>query len=137
MLHQFSDCCAEGKKQWSVGSERAREIGSRKSAPTGSALCSVMSAQEEIHQGKWVSFGAFLSALTKACACATRHRNYFLSSIQIIERVKNVIKLKSVNPFKSAVLSIQLQDLQSDNSLNGNLRDSRLAEIEKVSLKII
>lgn len=84
-----------------------------------------------------MSFGAFLSALTKVCSCATCHRNYFLGSIQVIERVKNVIKLKSVNPFKSTVLSIQLQDLQSDNSLNGNLRDSRLAEIENISLKII
>lgn len=46
--------------------------------------------------------------------------------------VRNVMKFKSVNPFKSAfntVTSFTVYD-----SLNANLCDCRLAEIEKISL---
>lgn len=49
--------------------------------------------------------------------------------------MNNVIK--SVNLFKYTVLSFQVENLQSANSLNGNLHDTSLAEIEKIYLKII
>lgn len=57
-----------------------------------------------------MSLRTFHSVLEKLCFCATYHRDYFLSSIQAVERamkiVKNVIKLKSVNPFKPAFNSV-------------------------------